>query len=111
MNDGWMNDSQFSNSFNYMKTNLDETNRDDLKQKADNMLNEMKNSLNNNFSPWMNKLLFFSVFSEIETASVVARFLLRQPPHLATTFYSTVHGTYIDLMRFYEFLVQSCACH
>lgn len=67
-------------------------------------------SLTKHFDPWANQLLFLSIFSERETARIVASLIVGSPPRHSspTRFLSTLHGCEVDLQQFEKFVRQRC---
>lgn len=106
MNNQWKINEKLKSTYNYMTIHLNSRQSNMLENKAKMIFKEMYKSLHEHFKSWVNRLLYLSLFSETETATVVSLHLLQITYHPDATveFYSRAHSRDINLLNFDCFL-------
>ena len=105
---GWKQNQNFEGLVDTIG-HLDTNEKDKMQNKMKHIVNVMLKSLTKHFDPWANQLLFLSIFSERETATIVASLIVGSPSPCnssPTRFLSTLHGCEVDLQQFEEFVRQ-----
>ena len=110
-NENWMQMDDFKGFVDSMQT-LDISEKNLQKEKVKHFLRIVRASLIKHFCSWVSAdLLFLSLFSEKETAQIVAKLVLgmeQEEAQLKEDFVSKAHGQQINLQKFANFVQKQC---
>lgn len=102
----WKSHMGFFKTKNYTTIHFNNQQQNMLDKKASHIFKKISHSLHDHFNSWANKLLYFALFSECETAKVLAAHLLDLPLHedASVTYFSPLHNREVSLSNFSSFL-------
>ena len=107
----WMDVDAFKGLVTITETDLIEQERESMKQKMFHIVNIMHTLLHKHFNIWLSQYAFLALFSEQQTAIIIARFLLAYPPQHnsdSTTYLSQLHRRDVNLQKFEQFVREHC---
>ena len=108
MNGKWKRMEEFKDVVEFNAANLDHETQIIQEKKIEHALTHMLCSIEKHFDPWVNHHLFLCLYSEAQTAQVVASFLLDEKFQGPEYFTSTIHQQIINVRRFEAFLKERC---
>ena len=104
----WKDMEDYKNVIDFNSENLDLETQLIQDKKIAHAFTYMLRSIEKHFDPWVNRHLPFAIFSERETAKVVASFLLNVENDDSQLFHSELQGREINVKNFREFLYKRC---
>ena len=107
----WKESDEFKTTSDYMTMHLPDSVHQKLNTKAKQSFRIIQNVLDKHFTPWINRLAYYSVFGDVETATIMLRHMLRLPPQVSfrtPIYYSATQKRYINLYEYQHFVQQIC---